>query len=54
MAAIKPFTPLDEKFPFDRQLGIAATPLVLINLLRSSIPPTKRAFWILSGRLQKS
>ncbi|MBP1203878.1 heme-degrading monooxygenase HmoA [Duganella sp. 1411] len=32
MAAIKPFKPLDEKFPFDRQLGIAAAPLVLINL----------------------
>ncbi|MBA0167256.1 antibiotic biosynthesis monooxygenase [Pectobacterium sp. CFBP8739] len=32
MATIKPFKPLDEKFPFDRQLGIAAAPLVLINL----------------------
>ncbi|MGF6487899.1 antibiotic biosynthesis monooxygenase family protein [Pseudomonas frederiksbergensis] len=32
MPAIKPFKPLDEKFPFDRQLGIAAAPLVLINL----------------------
>ncbi|WP_209717408.1 antibiotic biosynthesis monooxygenase family protein [Duganella sp. 1411] len=29
---MKPFKPLDEKFPFDRQLGIAAAPLVLINL----------------------
>jgi heme-degrading monooxygenase HmoA len=32
MAAVKPFKPLDEKFPFDRQLGIAAAPVVLINL----------------------
>ena len=32
MAAIKPFKPLDEKFPFDRQLGIEAGPLELINL----------------------
>ncbi|MEI7237802.1 antibiotic biosynthesis monooxygenase family protein [Pectobacterium brasiliense] len=32
MVAIKPFKPLDEKFPFDHQLGIAAAPLVLINL----------------------
>mgnify|MGYP006146254925 CR=1 FL=1 len=31
MAAAKPVEPLDEKFPFDRQLGIAAAPLVLIN-----------------------
>jgi heme-degrading monooxygenase HmoA len=32
MSTIKPFNPLDEKFPFERQLGIAATPVVLINL----------------------
>ena len=32
MPAVKPFKPLDEKFPFDRQLGIAAAPVVLINL----------------------
>lgn len=32
MAAKRPFKPLDEKFPFDRQLGIAAAPIVLINL----------------------
>lgn len=32
MTAAKPFIPLDEKFPFDRPLGIAAAPLVLINL----------------------
>lgn len=32
MAAAKPFKALDEKFPFDRQLGIGAAPVVLINL----------------------
>ena len=32
MAEVKPFKPLDEKFPFGRQLGIAAAPVVLINL----------------------
>jgi heme-degrading monooxygenase HmoA len=32
MTAVKPFEPLDEKFPFDRQLGIAAAPVVLTNL----------------------
>ncbi|MCH8619499.1 antibiotic biosynthesis monooxygenase family protein [Undibacterium sp. TS12] len=28
----KPFTPLDDKFPLHRQFGIAASPVVLINL----------------------
>jgi heme-degrading monooxygenase HmoA len=32
MTAIKPFKPLDENFPFERQLDIAAAPVVLINL----------------------
>ncbi|ADH88538.1 Antibiotic biosynthesis monooxygenase [Ancylobacter novellus DSM 506] len=32
MAAAKPFKALDEKFPFDRQLGIAAAPVVLVNV----------------------
>ena len=32
MPGKRPFKPLDEKFPFDRQLGIAAAPVVLINL----------------------
>jgi hypothetical protein len=54
MAAIKPFKPLDEKFPFDRQLGIAAAPLVLINLFTVVDPADEAGFWRLSGRLQKS
>ena len=32
MAVLKPFKPLDDKFPLERQLGIAAAPVVLINL----------------------
>ncbi len=32
MTAAKPFIPLDEKFPLNRQLGVEAAPLVLINL----------------------
>ncbi|CCE10443.1 Antibiotic biosynthesis monooxygenase [Bradyrhizobium sp. STM 3843] len=32
MADQNPFTPLDDKFPLQRQLGIAASPVVLINL----------------------
>ncbi|MGG7648271.1 antibiotic biosynthesis monooxygenase family protein [Pseudomonas sp. ES4] len=36
MTDLKPldhkFKPLDDKFPLQRQLGIAATPVVLINL----------------------
>jgi heme-degrading monooxygenase HmoA len=32
MATAKPFTPLDEKFPFNRQLGIAAAPVVLVKI----------------------
>ena len=32
MVAAKPFKPLDEKFPFNRQLSIAAAPVVLINI----------------------
>ncbi|WP_323635938.1 hypothetical protein [Pectobacterium polaris] len=54
MAAIKPFKPLDEKFPFDRQLGIAAAPLVLINLFTVVDPATKRASWTLSRQLPRS
>lgn len=44
MAAIKPFKPLDEKFPFDRQLGIAAAPLVLINLFTVVDPADEAGF----------
>ena len=44
MAAIKPFKPLDEKFPFDRQLCIAATPLVLINLFTVVDPADEAGF----------
>ncbi|MDU3926883.1 MAG: antibiotic biosynthesis monooxygenase family protein [Enterobacter asburiae] len=44
MAAIKPFKPLDEKFPFDRQLGIAAAPLVLINLFTVVDPADEVGF----------
>ncbi|RJL20292.1 antibiotic biosynthesis monooxygenase family protein [Pectobacterium polaris] len=44
MAAIKPFKPLDEKFPFDRQLGIAAAPLVLINLFTVVDPADEEGF----------
>jgi hypothetical protein len=32
MAVLKPFKPLDAKFPLERQLGIAAAPVALINL----------------------
>ena len=36
MAVLKPldhkFKPLDDRFPLERQLGIAAAPVVLINL----------------------
>ena len=32
MADLKPFTPLDDKFRLQRQLGITASPVVLINL----------------------
>ncbi|WP_454787169.1 antibiotic biosynthesis monooxygenase family protein [Klebsiella quasipneumoniae] len=44
MTAIKPFKPLDEKFPFDRQLGIAAAPLVLINLFTVVEPADEAGF----------
>lgn len=44
MAAIKPFKPLDEKFPFDRQLGVAAAPLVLINLFTVVDPADEAGF----------
>ncbi|MFV7475345.1 antibiotic biosynthesis monooxygenase family protein [Enterobacter pseudoroggenkampii] len=44
MVAIKPFKPLDEKFPFDRQLGIAAAPLVLINLFTVADPSDEIGF----------
>lgn len=44
MAAIKPFKPLDEKFPFDRQLGVAVAPLVLINLFAVLDPADEVGF----------
>lgn len=44
MTAIKPFKPLDEKFPFDRQLGIAAAPLVLISLFTVVEPADEAGF----------
>lgn len=44
MAAIKPFKPLDEKFPFDRQLGVAVAPLVLINLFAVLDPADEAGF----------
>lgn len=44
MAAIKPFKPLDDQFPFDRQLSIAATPLVLVNLFTVGDPADEAGF----------
>ena len=44
MAAAKPFIPLDDKFPFNRQLGIAAAPLVLINLFTVVNPADEVGF----------
>lgn len=44
MAVAKPFIPLDEKFPFDRQLGIAAAPLVLINFFTVVDPADDAGF----------
>lgn len=44
MTAAKPFIPLDEKFPFDRQLGIAAAPVVLVNLFTVVDPADKAGF----------
>lgn len=41
MSDVKPFKPLDEKFPFDRQLGIPASPVVLINLF--TVDPAEEA-----------
>jgi hypothetical protein len=49
MTAIKPFKPLDEKFPFDRQLGIAAAPLVLINLFTVVDPADEAGFGRFGG-----
>ena len=54
MTAVKPFKPLDEKFPFDRQLGVAAAPLVLINLFTVVDPADEAASWTLSRRLPRS
>ena len=34
MTAPKPFKPLDDRFPLQRQFGIAAAPVVLINLFK--------------------
>eukprot|EP01030_Chromulinospumella_sphaerica_P012851 gene12851-12642_t len=44
MAAIKPFKPLDDQFPFDRQLSIAAAPLVLVNLFTVGDPADEAGF----------
>ena len=41
MADRKSFTPLDDKFPLQRQLGIAASPVVLINFF--TVDPTDEA-----------
>lgn len=44
MIAAKPFLPLGEKFPFDRQLGIVAALLVLINLFTVVDPADEEGF----------
>lgn len=44
MTTAKPFDPLDVKFPFDSQLGIAAAPLVLINLFTVLEPADEASF----------
>lgn len=44
MSDVKPFKPLDEKFPFDRQLGIAAAPVVLVNLFTVVDPADEAGF----------
>ncbi|WOA52643.1 antibiotic biosynthesis monooxygenase family protein [Dickeya solani] len=32
MEVLKKFKPLDDEFPLERQLGISAAPIVLINI----------------------
>ncbi|SEE03925.1 hypothetical protein SAMN04490185_4795 [Pseudomonas frederiksbergensis] len=53
MTDLKPldhkFKPLDDKFPLQRQLGIAAAPVVLINLFTPAPVPEGRRPRLLHG-----